>query len=378
MTDWARLMPDVARRLLGEPPRKTAREWRYGRKGSLVVHVGDSRVGSWHDFEADEGGGVLALIRHKLACDQAGALRWLEVNGLIPAKNGKTPSEPLRAPEAARPIPGPRVSAPNPPSEAHGRASPAPRTSTTPIARRIVAGSGSADGTPAARYLSQRGTWPDGGAGPLPDAVRWCPRSSGVLPGTVPESAAGLLVWILTDCDAGQPVTNVVMVEALTGGGQRTEPRWRRNYGAVKGRAVQLGDPEPLALAVVEGPADALALARLRLPGLMIRAATSTAGFGWAAAGWGGPVVVIPDGGRAGRDAARRVTGQRNGRPCYRVLTGPDGDPDDWLRDAPGDVVADAVAALRGRLEDTGGIPGDALARALAWALQRLARRDTP
>ena len=114
-----------------------------------------------------------------------------------------------------------------------------------------------------------------------------------------------MLVWILTDCAAGQPVTNAVMVEALTGGGQRTEPRWRRNYGSVKGRAVQLGDPEPLALAVVEGPADALALAWLRLPGLMIRAATSTAGFGWAAAGWGGPVVVIGDGGRAGRDAAR-------------------------------------------------------------------------
>ena len=50
-TDWPPLMPDVARRLLGDPQKKTAREWRYGRKGSLVVHIEGEHPGTWHDFE---------------------------------------------------------------------------------------------------------------------------------------------------------------------------------------------------------------------------------------------------------------------------------------------------------------------------------------
>ena len=35
--DFAALLPDVARRLLGDPPRATAAEWRYGSHGSLSV-----------------------------------------------------------------------------------------------------------------------------------------------------------------------------------------------------------------------------------------------------------------------------------------------------------------------------------------------------
>ena len=33
------LMPDVARRLLGEPTRASARAWRYGKKGSLKINL---------------------------------------------------------------------------------------------------------------------------------------------------------------------------------------------------------------------------------------------------------------------------------------------------------------------------------------------------
>ena len=59
--DWPALLPDVARRLLGEPHRARADEWRYGNHGSLLVHP---ERGTWHDFEADAGGGTLALIEH--------------------------------------------------------------------------------------------------------------------------------------------------------------------------------------------------------------------------------------------------------------------------------------------------------------------------
>ena len=72
--DFAALLPDVARRLLGDPPRIGADEWRYGSRGSLAVHPAR---GTWHDFEADAGGGVLALVQHVNGCDKAGALRYL-------------------------------------------------------------------------------------------------------------------------------------------------------------------------------------------------------------------------------------------------------------------------------------------------------------
>ena len=38
MTDWPALLPAVARRLFGDPSRIGADEWRYGRRGSLVLH----------------------------------------------------------------------------------------------------------------------------------------------------------------------------------------------------------------------------------------------------------------------------------------------------------------------------------------------------
>ena len=38
-TDWPRLMPNVAKQLLGKPTRSTAREWRYGKKGSLKINL---------------------------------------------------------------------------------------------------------------------------------------------------------------------------------------------------------------------------------------------------------------------------------------------------------------------------------------------------
>ena len=86
--DFAALLPDVARRLLGDPPRATDAEWRYG---SLSVHPAR---GTWHDFEADAGGGALALIEHVNGCDKAGALQWLVAARLIapPAGPGRTTS----------------------------------------------------------------------------------------------------------------------------------------------------------------------------------------------------------------------------------------------------------------------------------------------
>ena len=74
------LMPDVARKLLGDPPRHTAREWRYGRKGSFRV---DIEKGTWKDFESDKGGGVIGLVRQEFSLDRSKAVKWLIQEGFL-------------------------------------------------------------------------------------------------------------------------------------------------------------------------------------------------------------------------------------------------------------------------------------------------------
>ena len=88
--DFAALLPDVARLLLGDPPRIEAggATWRYRGRGSLAVHVGGAHAGTWRDHEAGAGGGTLALIEHAAQTDKAGALAWLVDARLIAAPGG--------------------------------------------------------------------------------------------------------------------------------------------------------------------------------------------------------------------------------------------------------------------------------------------------
>jgi hypothetical protein len=94
MTDYAPIMEEVARYLLGEPNARLShppRELRFGSHGSLAVDVEN---GTYYDFETEQGGGVLALIRYKeeLASDKD-AYRWLVERGFIvdeqPAQKSK-------------------------------------------------------------------------------------------------------------------------------------------------------------------------------------------------------------------------------------------------------------------------------------------------
>ena len=82
MTDWASVMPDVAKALLGDPnPRQSKSDkWRWGNKGSLSVDV---ERGQWFDFEADTGGGVLEFVERERQTDRKGAIQWLTDNGFI-------------------------------------------------------------------------------------------------------------------------------------------------------------------------------------------------------------------------------------------------------------------------------------------------------
>ena len=79
--DWPEILEAVALEVLGQPAKRRRNEWRYGRHGSLVVHVGGQWAGSWRDFEAGHGGGVLDLLRHFERLDKPEALEWLRARG---------------------------------------------------------------------------------------------------------------------------------------------------------------------------------------------------------------------------------------------------------------------------------------------------------
>ena len=79
-SDFIGFAPAVCERLLGEPSSRSARELRWGRKGSFRLKL---NTGTWSDFEAGEGGGVLALVMREERLDKAGALAWLEAQGFL-------------------------------------------------------------------------------------------------------------------------------------------------------------------------------------------------------------------------------------------------------------------------------------------------------
>jgi putative DNA primase/helicase len=64
--------------LLGEPNRalSSARERRWGRRGSLAVVMAGDQAGAFYDHEQGRGGGVLDLIVRERQCSFIDALRW--------------------------------------------------------------------------------------------------------------------------------------------------------------------------------------------------------------------------------------------------------------------------------------------------------------
>ena len=289
--DFAALMPDVARALLGEPNRRlsTARELRYGARGSLAVHVGGERAGTWYDFEAGESGGVLALVaREAGARDSREAMAWLRDAGLLdgePARQAlgtaRTPNPPERDSE---PIPGP--------DDADARCK---------LARRVWKRTKPLRGTIAETYLTARGV---GHVGVAP-ALRFSPAlSHPCAPGRFPCLVAGV-----QDAAGGFLGVQRTYLAADGAGKANVEPP-RASLGSLSGGAVRLGEPESGRLVVGEGiESTAAAMVLFDAPG-------------WAALGTSGlRTIELPEHVRdvviaADRDAG----GLRAAAALYRRL----------------------------------------------------------
>ena len=168
---------------------------------------------------------------------------------------------------------------------------------------------GTAAGTPVETYLvMHRTVWP--GDRPLPDSIRWLPRSSMGRTGRgMPQGAVGVMICAYTTVEAH---LNAVSMEALRQNGMRPGNRWRRTFGVRRGAGAlfRIGQPTDMSVHVAEGEVSAIAVAGRRI----IRCVVATGGS-WALRDlpqWALPmgtarVMLHVDGDRAGEDAALAV-----------------------------------------------------------------------
>jgi hypothetical protein len=84
MSDLGVHIEAVARKILGDPnPHlSTKNQLRFGTNGSMSVEIAGEKCGTWFDWEAKVGGGVLDLLRVKKGLSNGAALEWLQGIGI--------------------------------------------------------------------------------------------------------------------------------------------------------------------------------------------------------------------------------------------------------------------------------------------------------
>ena len=87
--DWSTMMGEVAVALLSEPNAalSSERELRYGRRGSLAVHIAGPYAGWFRDHEAGQSGGVLDLVQRECGGNRCEALTWLYAHGFLSGRS---------------------------------------------------------------------------------------------------------------------------------------------------------------------------------------------------------------------------------------------------------------------------------------------------
>ena len=368
--DFVRIAPSVCERLLGEPSSRSSREWRWGRKGSFRLKLD---TGTWSDFEAEEGGGVLALVMREQRLDKAGALAWLEQQGFLRKRDGNTGT------------PGRRNS-----TELPHRASNQVSSTKTPdrspkemlgwIRRQILPIADAPD-HPVRAWMRRRNLWRD--ELPLPPSLRWIPADAPAFRRT--HSGIGAIAFPLAPIDSWResypetPPPTAVQLVCIDTEGERADyenSQGRRvdkpKFGYARLAVWTIGDVRGDSVAVCEGAADALALAA-RDPDPVVAILTTPR----PPVAWRDElsvfefVILWPDmdaederGRRPGLDAAIALTQARKlaGQPIDMMGVGIGKDAADAAREAPlGAIDVQELHKFAQELETEGMVRFEAL-----------------
>ena len=191
--DFVSIAPAVVERLLGEPSSRSARELRWGRKGSFRLKLD---TGTWSDFEAGEGGGVLALVMREERLDKSGALAWLETQGFLSSSSGR---DKIGAYGAVSGKTIARESPHSPANQGSTTMTPArsPKETLRWIRRQILPIADASD-HPIRAWMRRRNLWrPEL---PLPPSLRWIAADAPVFRRT--HSGAGAIAFPLAPVSA--------------------------------------------------------------------------------------------------------------------------------------------------------------------------------
>ena len=260
--DWRAMAPDICTRLLGDPSSRSSREWRWGHKGSFRLKVA---TGTWNDFEAGDGGGVLALVMREERLDKAGALEWLERQGFLRNTNGNGSNSAYQAhsrltwsPERERNL---RNNARAPERS--------PRETLSWIRSQTLLIADAPD-HPVRKWMRRRNLWRD--ELPLPSSLRWIPADAPVFRKT--HSGVGTIALPLAPIDAWRvsypetPPPSSVQLVCIDADGERADYENSQGnrvdkpkFGNARMAVWTIGDVRGSNVVVCEGAADALALA---------------------------------------------------------------------------------------------------------------------
>jgi len=264
-SDFIGIAPAVCERLLGEPSSRSSRELRWGRKGSFRLKLD---TGTWSDFEAGEGGGVLALVMREERLDKAGALAWLESQGFLSnrresARIGAYGHASGKSAAAGSPCsPAIKGSAVMTPERRGMDALRWIRSQILPIA--------DAHDHPIRRWMAKRNLWrPEL---PLQPSLRWIPADAPVFRGS--HSGIGAIAFPLAPISAWRaaypetPSPTAVQLVCIDSDGERADYANSQGnrvdkpkFGNARLAVWTIGDIRGDSVSVCEGAADALALA---------------------------------------------------------------------------------------------------------------------
>ena len=375
MTDstFVAIAPAVCERLLGDPSGRSSREWRWGRKGSFRLTLD---TGTWNDFEAGEGGGVLALVMREERLDKTGALTWLEQHGFLRKQSENATY--TTYPAQRRSSRSPHSSA----GQAANTLSPEHRNrQTLSWIRSQVLPIADAPDHPVRAWMRRRNLWRD--EIPLPPSLRWIPADAPVFRRT--HSGIGAIAFPLATIGAWRasypdtPPPAAVQLVCIADDGERADyenSQGRRvdkpKFGNARLAVWTVGDVRGDSVSVCEGAADALALAARNPEPVIATLTTPRPAIAWRdALSVFDHVTLWPDmdaedeqGRRPGLDSVKALAVARklDGQAAEVVGVDIGKDAADAAREAPLiSIETDELAAFARDLEAEGIIPFEAL-----------------